>query len=214
MRSFAFAAVSGRYQGSYFRPVGGLAKRSFDLVVSAIALCALAPLLIAVAILVRLDSPGPVLFRQRRSGYRGRPFLIYKFRTMVTQDDGDKIEQAQLGDQRVTPLGATLRRTSLDELPQLLNVLAGDMSLVGPRPHPIGLERERLDAEPKYRRRQKARPGMTGLAQVSGSRGALNTPAEIAERIQLDLTYINAWSPLLDLAIIARTFGVLFGKHK
>jgi lipopolysaccharide/colanic/teichoic acid biosynthesis glycosyltransferase len=212
MRGLAVPSLAGRFQRSTSNPLGGPVKRAFDILFASSALLLLSPLMLLVALLVRLDSPGPILFRQRRTGYRGRPFLIFKFRSMVTTENGDRIQQARINDARVSSFGRFLRRSSIDELPQLLNVLFGDMSMIGPRPHPIALERERLNAHPYYCRRQKARPGITGLAQISGSRGALNTSAEIAERLRLDLEYVNTWSLARDIAILARTVGLVLRR--
>ncbi|HVZ98871.1 MAG TPA: sugar transferase [Caulobacterales bacterium] len=189
-------------------PVGGALKRAFDIVASALALALLTPLFICIAIQIKLDSPGPVFFRQRRAGFRGRVFRIYKFRTMSTLEDGRNVAQAVQGDARVTQIGRTLRKFSLDELPQLINVLRGEMSLVGPRPHAILHEHEFRRFDLAYTRRRFARPGITGLAQVSGARGVTDTEEKVARRIALDLAYVNHWSIWLDLMIMLRTVAV------
>jgi lipopolysaccharide/colanic/teichoic acid biosynthesis glycosyltransferase len=174
-----------------------------------VALVLLAPLMASIALLIKLDSPGPVFFRQRRAGYRGRVFRIYKFRTMDSMEDGRDVAQAVDGDARVTRIGRFLRRTSLDEVPQLMNVLRGEMSLVGPRPHAILHEHEFRRFDLAYTRRRLARPGITGLAQVSGARGVTDTDDKVARRIQLDLAYIKHWSIWLDIVILIRTVTML-----
>ncbi len=189
-------------------PVGGALKRSFDIIASALALFALSPLLLYIALCIKLDSRGPVFFKQRRAGFRGRVFRIYKFRTMTTLEDGRNVAQAVADDARVTRIGRVLRRLSIDELPQLINVLKGEMSLVGPRPHAILHEHEFRRFDLAYTRRRFARPGITGLAQVSGARGVTDTSDKVARRIALDLAYINHWSIWLDLLIILRTVAV------
>lgn len=180
-------------------------KRTFDLVVASIALVLLSPLLIGVAVAIKRDSAGPVFFRQRRRGYNLREFRIWKFRTMTTLDDGDIIAQAIPGDVRVTRVGEFLRRTNIDELPQLFNVIAGEMSLVGPRPHAVAHDRifeTRID---KYRRRLNVRPGITGWAQVNGFRGPTETEAAMRDRVEHDLYYIDNWSIALDLYVMVAT---------
>ena len=180
-------------------------KRALDVAASALALLLLAPVFVIVAALIRATSPGPVFFRQRRRGYNHREFRIWKFRTMTTMDDGNRIEQATKNDARVTWIGRTLRRTSIDELPQLFNVLSGEMSLVGPRPHAVAhdeLFEQRIAA---YARRLNVRPGITGWAQVNGCRGATATDEAMRRRVDHDLYYIDNWSIALDLYIIAKT---------
>jgi lipopolysaccharide/colanic/teichoic acid biosynthesis glycosyltransferase len=194
-------------------PVGGAVKRAMDVVLAAGALMVLALPLLFIALLIRLESRGPAIFCQWRAGYRGRAFRIYKLRTMSTRDDGRHIRQATQGDARVTKLGRFLRRTSIDELPQLINVLNGDMSIVGPRPHAVAHEYEFKRADRDYAMRRMARPGLTGLAQVSGARGLTDTPEKLARRIELDMAYIDRWSLALDLAIMARTVRVLVGDR-
>ncbi|MES1199331.1 MAG: sugar transferase [Pseudomonadota bacterium] len=192
-----------------FEPVGGVIKRAMDILISALALASLAPFFLVLAVLIKCDSSGPVFFRQRRAGYRGRVFRIYKFRTMTALEDGRNVAQATKDDVRVTRLGRTLRRLSIDELPQLINVLKGEMSLVGPRPHAILHEHEFRRFDLAYTRRRFARPGITGLAQVSGARGVTDTDEKVARRIALDLVYIRNWSIWLDLLIMVRTLLML-----
>jgi lipopolysaccharide/colanic/teichoic acid biosynthesis glycosyltransferase len=186
-------------------PIGGAPKRAIDVVLSALALTVLAIPLLLVAIAIKLDSKGPVFFLQRRGGYRGRPFLVVKFRTMTAADDGAVVTQALKSDSRVTRVGAWLRRTSIDELPQIINVLQGDMSLVGPRPHAVAHDGEFRSVDRRYGRRFKARPGVTGLAQVRGCRGLIRGERDVRRRVDLDLQYIDNWSLRLHLWIIART---------
>jgi putative colanic acid biosynthesis UDP-glucose lipid carrier transferase len=180
-------------------------KRVIDLVFAAIALIVLSPLLILVAVAIRLDSPGPVLFRQRRRGFNGRQFCIVKFRTMSVLEDGKSISQATPGDQRITRLGKLLRRASIDELPQLWNVLTGSMSLVGPRPHALAHDNEFDKTVGHYAVRHHVKPGLTGWAQVHGCRGPTPTVADVKRRVELDLWYIDNWNFRLDCLIILRT---------
>jgi polysaccharide biosynthesis protein PslA len=190
-------------------PSSSWSKRIFDIVVAGAALLFFAPLLIAIAVAIKVTSPGPVLFVQRRYGYRNRAFKIYKFRTMRTAEcDARGVKQAVQGDSRITPVGRILRKTSLDEIPQLINVIKGDMSLVGPRPHVPGMLAAELpyeDLVPYYFQRHSARPGITGLAQVSGCRGSTVEPNRAISRIDYDLDYIEKWSLRMDIMIIART---------
>jgi Undecaprenyl-phosphate glucose phosphotransferase len=180
-------------------------KRIFDIVVAAGALIVLAPFLACVAILIRLDSPGPAFFRQRRYGFNQQPFRIIKFRTMTTLDDGEAIRQARHGDGRITRIGRWLRRWNIDELPQLLNVLKGDMSLVGPRPHALSHDREYEQRISLYARRHNVPPGITGWAQVNGLRGETDTDEKMRRRVDYDLYYIDNWSMLFDLRILLLT---------
>lgn len=181
------------------------AKRTIDIVLATVGLVALLPLLTIVAIAIKLDSHGPVLFRQRRCGFNGRSFQIFKFRTMTVLEDGPVIAQATLCDQRITRLGAWLRRTSIDELPQLLNVLGGSMSLVGPRPHALAHDSQFDKVIRRYAFRQRVKPGLTGWAQVNGFRGPTPSPREIESRVEHDLWYIDNWSLGLDIMIILQT---------
>jgi putative colanic acid biosynthesis UDP-glucose lipid carrier transferase len=186
--------------------VDGLLKRVVDIVGSAVAIALLALPMLVIALLIRLDSPGPVIFRQRRYGLDGREFEIYKFRTMTMASSASaEFVQARRNDARITRLGAFLRRTSLDELPQFINVLQGRMSIVGPRPHPIALDESQRRLIDGYRLRHKVRPGITGWAQVNGMRGETDTPDKMLNRIRFDLEYIDRWSIWLDLRIIGRT---------
>ena len=180
-------------------------KRTLDLVLAGLAIVALAPLLALVAALIKLGSRGPILFMQTRNGFNGRPFRMCKFRTMFVLEDGPIIRQATKDDPRVTWLGRLLRRTNLDELPQLFNVIAGQMSLVGPRPHAAAhnSEYERLIADYAYRYHVK--PGISGWAQINGFRGETPTLDLMEKRVELDRWYIENWSYWLDLKIILRT---------
>jgi putative colanic acid biosynthesis UDP-glucose lipid carrier transferase len=191
---------------------GHIAKRCLDYVLAASGLIALAPLLVLIAIAIKIDSPGPVFFRQRRYGQNNRVFRIFKFRTMKVAEDGPVVVQATREDARVTRVGRFLRGSSLDEIPQLINVLLGDMSIVGPRPHALAHDEDfdaRLDL---FSRRRRVRPGITGWAQVNGFRGETRTLESIEGRMQHDLYYIDNWSIWLDLEIVARTILVLSRK--
>jgi putative colanic acid biosysnthesis UDP-glucose lipid carrier transferase len=189
-------------------------KRAMDIVFSIFALLLLSPLLLAVAAAVRLTSRGPALFRQRRYGLDGEEIVVYKFRSMRVQEDGTEITQAKKGDPRVTRVGAFIRKTSIDELPQLLNVLQGKMSLVGPRPHAIAhneLYRKLING---YMIRHKVRPGITGYAQVHGFRGETETLEKMSERVRYDLEYLRKWSPWLDLKILFQTLLVVLQDQR
>ena len=181
------------------------AKRAFDVVAASVGFVALLPVLALIALLIRLDSRGPVLFAQTRYGFNQRPFRIVKFRTMTTVVDDGEVPQAQRADPRVTRIGRILRRTNLDELPQLLNVVAGHMSLVGPRPHAVPHNRAYERRIALYARRHNVRPGMTGWAQVNGLRGETDTDEKMRARVAHDLFYIDNWSMLFDLRIILKT---------
>jgi Undecaprenyl-phosphate glucose phosphotransferase len=181
------------------------AKRGFDIVVSLCALVLLSPLLGVAALLVRLDSPGPIFFRQTRWGFDDREFKIWKFRTMTVMEDGGCVVQACRGDKRVTRIGRILRRTSIDELPQLLNVLSGEMSIVGPRPHAVAHDIEYGELIAEYALRRHVKPGLTGLAQAHGLRGETQTPKHMEMRVQKDLWYISNWSFWLDIRIVIQT---------
>jgi putative colanic acid biosynthesis UDP-glucose lipid carrier transferase len=188
-----------------FHGYRGLTKRIMDVLIAGTAVLALSPLLIGVAIAVKRSSPGPVLFRQRRYGLDGREILVYKFRTMSVCEDGTRVTQAQKNDQRVTPIGKHLRRWSLDELPQLFNVLQGSMSLVGPRPHAVAHNEEYRKLIKRYMVRHKVLPGITGLAQVRGCRGETARVEDMEARVLYDLEYMRHWSPLLDIRILMAT---------
>jgi exopolysaccharide biosynthesis polyprenyl glycosylphosphotransferase len=178
--------------------------RVFDLVASAAALIALTPLLLLVVALIKLDSPGPVFFVQRRYGFNQEPFRIIKFRTMHTLEDGPVIAQSTRGDPRLTRAGRFLRRWNIDEIPQLFNVLTGDMSLVGPRPHALAHDHEYERRISLYARRHNVKPGITGWAQINGFRGEIDTE-KMRKRVEHDLFYIDNWSIWLDLKIMFRT---------
>jgi Undecaprenyl-phosphate glucose phosphotransferase len=180
-------------------------KRLFELVCSALGLLALTPLFILAAILIKLDSPGPVFFVQRRYGFNQQPFRMIKFRTMRALDDGAVVTQATRDDPRLTRIGRWLRRWNIDEIPQLFNVLAGDMSLVGPRPHALSHDHEFERRISLYARRHNVKPGITGWAQINGFRGEIDNEEKLAKRVEHDLFYIDNWSPWLDLKIIVRT---------
>jgi len=190
-------------------PAAAFSKRAFDITVAGLTLLFFAPMLIVISIAIKVSSPGPILFHQYRYGYRNRRFKIYKFRSMRT-DSGDRsgVRQTVQGDPRVTRVGRILRKTSLDEIPQLINVIKGDMSLVGPRPHVPGMLAANVlyeDLVPYYFQRHIARPGITGLAQVSGCRGSTAEANNAISRIDYDLDYIEKWSLRMDVAIILRT---------
>ena len=191
-----------------------LPKRVLDVVISGFGLVALCPVMLIAAAIIRLDSPGPILFRQARNGFEGKPFRILKFRTMSVIEDGEVVIQATLKDVRVTRVGSFLRRTSIDELPQLLNVLRGDMSLVGPRPHAQAHDNAYEKLIVNYAQRHKMKPGITGWAQVNGFRGETPKLSLMQRRVELDLWYITNWSLALDLRIIIRTcFEVLRARN-
>jgi undecaprenyl-phosphate galactose phosphotransferase/putative colanic acid biosynthesis UDP-glucose lipid carrier transferase len=192
-------------QRSPLSSVEQFSKRSLDVVGASIGLVVLAPLLAITALAVKLDSPGPVLFRQRRNGFNTSPFRIYKFRTMTVMDDGVVVLQAKRDDPRVTRVGRILRQTSIDELPQLFNVLRGDMSLVGPRPHALAHDDKYAEVLSDYAFRNHVKPGITGWAQVNGYRGETARIEQMKARVDRDLWYINNWDLLLDLKILALT---------
>jgi putative colanic acid biosysnthesis UDP-glucose lipid carrier transferase len=192
----------------------GVAKRLTDVVLSTMILLLLLPLLAVIALAVRWSSPGPVIFKQRRYGLDGHEIAIYKFRTMKVTEDGSHIRQASKSDERITPIGAVLRRSSLDELPQLINVLQGRMSLVGPRPHAVAHNEEYRKLIKGYMVRHKVLPGITGLAQVNGCRGETAQLEEMQARINYDLDYLRHWSPMLDIKIILLTLVKLFRDDK
>jgi putative colanic acid biosynthesis UDP-glucose lipid carrier transferase len=188
-----------------FYGYGGLVKRITDVAFALAILVIAAPLMLLIALGVKLSSPGPVLFKQRRYGLDGHEILVYKFRTMTVLEDGDQVHQATRTDSRVTPLGRILRRHSLDELPQLFNVLQGSMSLVGPRPHAVAHNEEYRRLIKGYMVRHKAPPGITGLAQINGCRGETARVEDMQARVNYDLEYLRRWSPLLDLKILFLT---------
>ena len=186
--------------------VGSSVKRMLDLVLALLLLILLSPLMMAIALAIKISSPGPVFFRQKRYGARQRPFMIYKFRSMhFSEKPEGMVKQCTQADCRVTPLGRVLRKTSLDELPQLLNVLRGEMSLIGPRPHAISHDEYFISRIPRYARRFSVRPGMTGLAQVCGARGETRTDLDMKRRIDFDVYYIENASLLMDFRILLAT---------
>ena len=190
-----------------FLGASGMTKRLEDIVLSSLILLLIAVPLMVIAVAVRVSSRGPVIFRQRRYGLNGKEFKIWKFRTMTVMEDGSKFVQARAGDARVTRLGGFLRRTSMDELPQFINVLRGEMSIVGPRPHPVALDDVHRKLIPYYFFRHKIRPGITGLAQINGFRGPTDTLDKMRGRIEYDIQYIEHWSLGLDLRIILITIA-------
>jgi putative colanic acid biosysnthesis UDP-glucose lipid carrier transferase len=185
-------------------------KRAMDIMGAAFALLVFLPLLLTIAMAVRLESGGPVVFKQRRTGHNGRIFTIYKFRTMTVAEDSTNVRQATRGDSRVTEVGALLRKLSLDEIPQFLNILRGDMSIVGPRPHALAHDVQYGELIPTYADRFRAKPGLTGLAQVNGLRGEIRDLHCMDDRVRADNLYIEGWSLGLDVAILAKTALIIF----
>jgi lipopolysaccharide/colanic/teichoic acid biosynthesis glycosyltransferase len=185
-------------------------KRLLDVVVALFALALLAPLLMLVAAAIALEDGGPVLFRQQRTGLHGRVFTVLKFRSMSAAEDGGEVRQASRWDARVTRVGSVIRALSIDELPQLCNVLRGDMSLVGPRPHALRHDEAWSRAVPTYRQRFRARPGLSGYAQVRGFRGEVRDLGDVVRRVEADNYYIDNWSLKLELQIVLRTIPLLF----
>jgi Undecaprenyl-phosphate glucose phosphotransferase len=181
------------------------AKRVFDVSLATAGLALLAPLMLITALLVKLDSRGPIFFRQSRNGFNGQAFNIFKFRTMDVLEDGPEVRQATRNDPRVTRVGRWLRRSSIDELPQLFNVILGHMSLVGPRPHAASHNTEYENLIANYAFRHHVKPGLTGWAQVNGYRGETRLIEQMQRRVEHDLWYINNWSPMLDLKIVLQT---------
>jgi putative colanic acid biosynthesis UDP-glucose lipid carrier transferase len=222
---FGITIIQGRLEDMNGVPVVGLCetpftgtnrlvKRLSDLVLASAVLVLTAPLLLAIAIGVKLSSLGPVIFKQRRNGLDGEEIVIYKFRSMRAQDDGAVVPQASKADPRITPFGAFLRRSSLDELPQFINVLQGRMSIVGPRPHAVAHNEQFRRLIKTYMVRHKVKPGITGWAQIHGHRGETDTVAKMQARVEYDLEYLRNWSLGLDLQIIARTIKlVFFDRH-
>jgi putative colanic acid biosynthesis UDP-glucose lipid carrier transferase len=192
----------------------GLTKRLIDIGLSIVFLVCALPLLILIAVAVKLSSPGPFVFRQRRYGLDGREIIVYKYRTMTVTEDGAEVRQASRTDSRITPVGRFLRRYSLDELPQFINVLQGRMSLVGPRPHAVAHNEEYRKLIKGYMMRHKVRPGITGLAQINGARGETSKLEEMEARIRHDLDYLRRWTPALDLKILALTVVKIFRDDK
>jgi Undecaprenyl-phosphate glucose phosphotransferase len=197
-------------------PLSGLermVKRCLDVYLAGVALLLFSPVMVIAALAVKLDSAGPVIFRQHRRGFNGKQFVMFKFRTMVVQEDGPVVAQATRNDPRVTSIGKLLRSASIDELPQLWNVLKGDMSLIGPRPHALAHDDQFEKVVADYAFRHHVKPGITGWAQCNGARGATPTAEHIAERVKLDLWYINNWSLWLDIQILMKTFFEVLRKR-
>lgn len=197
-----------------FTGMDGVIKRTSDIVLSLLILTLVSPLLLAIAVGVKLTSPGPAIFRQRRYGLDGKEIIVYKFRTMTVGEDGAVVRQASRSDERVTRFGALLRRTSMDELPQFVNVLEGRMSIVGPRPHAVAHNEMYRKLIKGYMLRHKVKPGITGWAQVNGLRGETETLEKMKARIDFDLDYLRNWSLRLDLYIIAKTVWVIFKDQR
>ncbi len=197
---------------SPFRGFNGVVKRVSDFVLAALILLLISPLMLVIAVGVKLSSPGPVLFKQRRYGLDGKRIVVYKFRTMTVAEDGDLVRQATRNDSRVTRFGAFLRRASFDELPQFINVLQGRMSVVGPRPHAVAHNEMYRKLIRGYMIRHKVKPGITGFAQVNGWRGETDTVDKMKRRIEYDLQYLRNWSLLLDLQIVLKTIVVVLQK--
>lgn len=197
-----------------FKGMDGLVKRASDIVLSLLILMFVSPLLVLAALAVRLSSPGPVIFRQRRYGLDGKEIIVYKFRSMVVVEDGAVVVQAKKGDNRITRVGAFLRKTSLDELPQFINVLQGRMSIVGPRPHAVAHNEMYRKLIKGYMVRHKVKPGITGWAQVNGYRGETDTLDKMQGRIDHDLDYLRNWSLRLDIKIIFRTVWLVINDQR
>ena len=190
-------------------------KRLMDIVVSAAILAITSPLLLAIALAIKIENPNlPIIFKQRRCGLNGKEVVVWKFRTMTVLEDGDRVEQAKENDSRTTKLGKLLRRLSLDELPQLINVISGSMSLVGPRPHAITHAKNFRRVAPTYMRRHLVKPGITGWMQINGMRGEVDSNSIIHKRAELDLYYVQNWSLWLDVKIIALTALREFGNKR
>jgi putative colanic acid biosynthesis UDP-glucose lipid carrier transferase len=196
-----------------FVGINSAVKRCSDVVLAALILGMLAPLMLAIAVGVAATSPGPIIFRQRRYGLYGETIVVYKFRTMTVTDDGPVILQARQNDRRLTSIGAFLRRSSLDELPQFINVLQGRMSIVGPRPHAVAHNEHYRKLIKGYMLRHKIKPGITGWAQVNGLRGETLTIDKMEARVRYDFDYIRRWSLWFDLVIIAKTIGVVLQRQ-
>ncbi len=199
-------ALRSELHGHPLSSSGRAFKRAIDVLFASFGLFALLPAFLLVALAIKIDSPGPVLFRQTRYGFNGKPFKILKFRSMSVLEDGPTITQATATDNRVTHVGAVIRRTSIDELPQLINVVRGEMSIVGPRPHAAAHDDYFLTRIENYGFRQRLKPGITGWAQVHGYRGETSTLNKMQKRIEYDIWYIDNWSAWLDISILLRTF--------
>jgi putative colanic acid biosynthesis UDP-glucose lipid carrier transferase len=198
---------------SPFIGLNSLIKRASDIVLASLIQVLLTPLMLVIALAVKLTSPGPVIFKQRRYGLYGEQIIVYKFRSMTANDDGPNVVQAKKDDLRVTRVGKFLRSSSLDELPQFINVLQGRMSIVGPRPHAVAHNEMYRKLIKGYMLRHKVRPGITGWAQVNGLRGETDTLDKMKARIEFDLDYVRTWSLSLDLWIIVRTISVVLKRQ-
>ena len=223
--AFAFDLIQGRVVeingmpvlsvcDTPFRGMDAVLKRATDIAFACLGLLIASPVMLATTAAVKLSSPGPVLFRQRRYGLHGEQIVVYKFRSMTVCEDGPVVAQATRVDPRVTAVGRFIRKTSLDELPQLLNVLQGKMSIVGPRPHAVAHNEQYRKLINGYMIRHKVRPGLTGLAQVNGLRGETNTLDKMSERVRYDLEYLRNWSPWLDIKIMFKTLALVCGDCK
>lgn len=197
---------------SPFTGLDGAVKSIFDFIVALFILIILSPFMLCIALAVKISSPGPVIFKQRRYGLNGEEIIVYKFRSMTVSEDGADVKQAEKNDQRVTKIGGFLRRTSLDELPQFINVLQGRMSIVGPRPHAVAHNEFYRKLIRGYMLRHKAKPGITGWAQVNGYRGETEVLEKMQARVEHDLHYLQNWSVLFDLYIIVRTVWVVLRR--
>lgn len=201
----------------YRRPLegwGGVIKTIEDYVLGVVALIVLSPLMLAIVAAIKIQGKGPILFAQKRHGFNNAVFTVYKFRTMTVAEDGETVTQAKVGDARITPVGRFLRRYSLDELPQLFNVIRGEMSLVGPRPHALAHNHQYARTIENYSGRHKVKPGLSGWAQVNGYRGETSENEQMAERVRYDLAYIDNWSPWFDLKILILTVkAVVFPQN-
>jgi putative colanic acid biosynthesis UDP-glucose lipid carrier transferase len=223
--AFAFDLIQGRLAEVNGMPVlsvcetpfhgtDAILKRLMDIALGGCAFLLTLPVIVLIAAAVKLSSPGPALFRQRRYGLNGEEITVYKFRSMIVCEDGAVVTQATAKDRRVTAIGRFIRRTSLDELPQLFNVLQGSMSLVGPRPHAVAHNEKYRRLINGYMIRHKVRPGITGLAQINGLRGETETVEKMAERVRYDLEYLRNWSPWLDLRILFKSLGVAWSDYR
>jgi Undecaprenyl-phosphate glucose phosphotransferase len=199
--------------GAPLSPVEQGVKRLVDIVVASVALLVSVPVMLLTAIAIKLDGPGPIIFRQLRKGFNGQHFVMLKFRTMTVQENGAEVAQATRNDPRVTGIGKLLRASSIDELPQLINVLSGEMSLIGPRPHALAHDSQFEKILSDYAFRHHVKPGITGWAQCNGARGATPKIEQIQERVKLDLWYINNWSLWLDFQILIKTFFEVLRKR-
>lgn len=197
---------------SPFTGLDGAVKSIFDFILALLIIIILSPFMLCIALAVKISSPGPAIFKQRRYGLNGEEIIVYKFRSMTVSEDGADVKQAEKNDQRVTKIGAFLRRTSLDELPQFINVLQGRMSIVGPRPHAVAHNEFYRKLIRGYMLRHKAKPGITGWAQVNGYRGETEVLEKMQARVEHDLHYLQNWSVLFDLYIIARTVWVVLRR--